>query len=166
LGRFRSIGILLRADRVAVFVPIAAIAIISAVVAIGSGSRGADRRRPVDASANCGACYRAAICIAASCNCISATGNAVTAAADADCSAADAYGASMKASTTAVTAATAPTCERIIRREAGADQNDCCQCSEGNSKHDLFSCPAWANNANARGDPHPGTAFNDERREA
>jgi len=115
---------LLRADRVAVFVPIAAIAIVSAVVAIGSGRRGADRR------CSRGACYRAAISISisASRNGISATGNAVTAAADANCaatnanrSAADADGASVKASTTPVTAATAPTRERIIRHEAGAD---------------------------------------------
>jgi hypothetical protein len=158
---------LLRADRVAVFVPIAAIAIISAVVAIGSDCRGADRR------CSRGAGYRAAISISIAASRISATGNGVTAAADADsaatnanCAAADADGASMKASAAPVAAATAPTCERIIRRQAGADQNDCCQCSEGNSKHELFSCPARTQQRKARSDPHPGTAFNDVRREA
>ena len=115
MGRIRSIGILLRADRIAVAILIATVT----VVAIGSGCRGTDRCRPVDASADSGACYRAAI-IPASGNCVSTTGNAVTAAADAYRSATDAYGASVKASTSAVTAA-APTCERIIRHEAGSD---------------------------------------------
>jgi hypothetical protein len=127
MGRIRSIGILPRADRIAVAILIAAVTVVAAVVAIGSGCRGTDRCRPVDASADRGACYRAAI-VAASGNCISATGNAVTAAAnayrsatDAYRSATDAYGASVKASTSAVTAAAAPTCERIIRHEAGSD---------------------------------------------
>jgi hypothetical protein len=63
--------------------------------------------------------------------------------------------------------ATAPTCERIIRHEAGTDRNDCCQCSEGISKPGLFSCPACGSQqCKARSDPHPGTIFDDEPMEA
>jgi hypothetical protein len=76
-------------------------------------------------------------------------------------------GTSVIASTPIATAAATPTCECIIRDEAGADQNDCCQCSEGNSKHGLVSLSCvriqrWT----ARSDPRPMTAFNDERTEA
>jgi hypothetical protein len=126
---------LLRANHVAVTVLIAAI-IVAAVVAIGSDRRGADRS-PVDASANRSARYRAAIIAAASRNRVSTTGNAITAAADADRSATDPYGASMKASATPVATATAAACGCFIRHQAGADQNDCCQCSESNSKHGI-----------------------------
>ena len=80
--------------------------------------------------------------IAASRNSVSATGNAVT---TANRSAPDMGGTSVKASTP-VAATTTATCERIIRREAGADQNDCCQCSEGIFETWLFSCPAYGSN--------------------
>jgi hypothetical protein len=43
---------------------------------------------------------------------------------------------------TPVADTTAPTRERIIRHQGGADENDCCQCSEGTSKHGLSSCHA------------------------
>jgi hypothetical protein len=119
MGRNRSIGILLRADRIAVAILIAAVT----VVAIGSGCRGTDRCRPVDASTDRGAAIIAASgnCISATCNAVTTAANAYRAAANAYRSATDAYGASVKASTSAVTAAAAPTCERIIRHEAGSD---------------------------------------------
>ena len=122
---FQSIGILLRADRIAVTILIAAIVIVA--VAVGSGCRGADRRRPVsrsaiDASADRGACYRAAgywtISIAASRNSVSSTGNAVTTTTNR--STPEMGGTSVIASTS-VAAATAPTCESIIRHERGAN---------------------------------------------
>ena len=47
------------------------------------------------------------------------------------------HGTSVKASTTPVAAAS--TRERIIRRAADADQNDCCRCSEGISEIWPFS---------------------------
>jgi hypothetical protein len=118
-----SIGILLRADRIAVAILIAAIAIIAAIVAVGSGRRGSDRRRPVsrsaiDASADSGACDRAAVSIAASRNAVSPTGYTVTTTTNR--SAPEMGGTSVIASTP-VAAATAPTCESIIRHEAGSD---------------------------------------------
>ena len=123
---FRSIGILLRADRIAVTILIAAIVIIAAVVAVGSGCRGADRRpvsrSAIDASADRGACYRAAgywtISIAASRNSVSSTGNAVTTTMNR--STPEMGGTSVIASTP-VAAATAPTCQSIIRHEGRAD---------------------------------------------
>jgi hypothetical protein len=163
MKQVRSIGILLRADRIAVAILIAAVIVVAAVVAIGSDCRGAD------CCCSRGACHRAAISIAASRNSISTAGNAVAAAtnrsaADANCSAA---GDSSVKAPTSVTAAAAPTCERIIRHEAGPDQNDCCQCSEGISKHGLFSSPACGSQqCEAHSDPHPGTIFDDEPIEA
>jgi hypothetical protein len=70
------------------------------------------------------------------------------------------------ASTTPVAAATAPTCECIVRHETGADDNDCCQYSEGISKHGLSSCHVRAQQYKARSDRHPKTVFDDERIEA
>jgi hypothetical protein len=132
MKRVRSIGILPRADYIAVAILIAAVVIIAAIVAVGSRGRGADRRpishSAIDASADRGACYRAAgysaIPIAASRNSISPTGNAVTTTMNP--SAPEMGGTSAIASTTPVAAAAkAPTCERIIRHKAGAGQNDC-----------------------------------------
>jgi hypothetical protein len=100
---------LLRANGIAVAILIAAV-IVAAVVAIGSDGRGADRRRPR------GACYRAAVSIAASR--VSPTGNTVTTAMN--CSAPE-MGATSVIASTPIATATAPTCERIIRHEAGAD---------------------------------------------
>jgi hypothetical protein len=117
MKRVSSVGILLRANGIAVAILIAAV-IVAAVVAIGSDGRGADRRRPR------GACYRAAVSIAAvsiaapRVSPVSPTGNAVSTAAN--CSAPEMGGTSVIASTP-IAATTAPTCERIIRHEAGAD---------------------------------------------
>ena len=77
MKRVSSVGILLRANGIAVAILIAAV-IVATVVAIGSGGRGAERRRPR------GACYRATISIAAvsiaasRVSPVSPTGNAVT----------------------------------------------------------------------------------------
>jgi len=123
----RSIGILPRADDIAVGILIAAIVIMAAVVAVGSRCRGADRRPvsdpAIDASADRGACYRAAgyctVPIAASRNSISPASNAVTTSMNR--SAPEMGGTSAIASTTPVAAAAkAPTCERIVRHKAGA----------------------------------------------
>jgi hypothetical protein len=111
MKRVRSIGILLRADRIAVSILIATIVIIAAVVAVGSSCRGTDRRSTIDAAANRGACYRAAI--AAPCNCVSPTGDAVTTTMN--------RSASVIASTPIAAATTAPASGRIIRHEACAD---------------------------------------------
>jgi hypothetical protein len=151
--RFRSI--LLRADRIAVGIPIAAVV----VVAVCSDCRGAGRRpvscSAIDASADRGARHRP------SRDSVSSTGNAVATAMNRSNA-----GTSVITSTPVATA-TAATCERIIRHEAGADQNDCCQCSEGISKHGLFSCHACGvQQFKARSDLHPGTAFDDEWMEA
>ena len=141
---FRSIGILLRADRIAVTILIAAVVVRTAVVAVRAGCRGAGRRpvscSAIDASADRGACYRP------SRNSVSSTGNAVTPTVNR--STPEMGGTSVIASTS-VAAATAPTCQSIIRHKGGANQNDCCQCSEGISKHDLFSSHAYGPN-NAR----------------
>ena len=147
MEQFRSI--LLRADRIAVAILIAAIVII----AVRSDCRGAGP--VIDASADRGACYRG------SRDSVSSTGNAVATAMNRSNA-----GTSVITSTP-VAAATAATCERIIRHEAGTDQNDCCQCSEGISKPGLFSCPACGSQqCKARSDPHPGTIFDDEPMEA
>ena len=123
---FRSIGILLRADRIAVTILIAAIVIIAAVVAVRSGCRGAGRRpvsrSAIDASADRRACYRAAgywtISIAASRNSVSSTGNAVTTSMNRSTSE---MGGTSVIAPTPVAAATASTCQSIVRREGGAD---------------------------------------------
>ena len=47
-------------------------------------------------------------------------------------------------------ATTAPSCECIIWCEAGANQKDCCECSEGFSKHGRFSCHACGPNNASR----------------
>jgi hypothetical protein len=152
---------LLRADRIAVGILIAAVVVVAAVVAVRSDCRGAGRRTvsysAIDASADRGARYRAAgyrtISVAASRD----SGNAVT----------TAPGSASVIASTPVTATTAPTCERIIRHKADADQNDCCQCSEGISKHGLFSCPACgSSNARPAAILTPRTAFSDGRMEA
>jgi len=83
---------------------------IAAVVAVGSGCRGADRRSAINAAADRGACYRVAI--AASCNSVSSTGTAVTTTMN--------RSASVIASSP-IAAATAAASERIIRHEAGTD---------------------------------------------
>ncbi len=128
MKRVRSIGILPRADYIAVAILIAPIVVIAAIVAVGSRCRGADRRpishSAIDASTDRGACYRAAgysaIRIAASRNTISPTSDAVTTAMNH--SAPEMGRTSAIASTTPVAAATkTPTCERIIRHKAGAD---------------------------------------------
>ena len=112
--RVRSIGILLRADHIAVSILIATIVIIVAVVAVGSGCRRTNRRSAINAAADRGSCYRVAI--AASCNSVSSTGNAVTTTMNR--STPEMGGTSVIASTPV---AAAPTCQSIIRHEGGAD---------------------------------------------
>jgi len=123
---FRSIGILLRADRIAVTILIAAVVVRTAVVAVRAGCRGAGRRpvsrSAIDASADRRACYRAAgywtISIAASRNSVSPTGNAVTTTTNRST---PEMGGTPVIASTPVAAATAPTCQSIIRHEGRAD---------------------------------------------
>jgi hypothetical protein len=121
----RLIGILLRADPVAVGVLIAAVVVVAAVaavIAVCSRCRSADRRA-VDTCADRRARYRATgyrtISIAASSNPISPTGNAVTTSMNRPAPEMGGAPASVKASTS--DAATAPTSERVIGGEAGTD---------------------------------------------
>ena len=126
------------------------------IVAVRSDCRGAgaDRHSTIDASADRGACYRR------SRNSVSSTGNAVATAMN------PSNAGTSVITTTPVAAATATTCECIIRHEAGADQNDCCHCSEGLSKHGLLPVVRGVQQCKARSDPHPRTAFDHERIEA
>jgi hypothetical protein len=114
----RLVSILTRADPCAVGVVTAAAAVAAAIIAVGSRRRSADCSSTVDASADRRARYWM-ISIAASG--ISPTGisaSGISPAADADTTSMNS--AAVKASTP-VTAATAPTRERVIRDEAGAD---------------------------------------------
>jgi hypothetical protein len=112
---FRSIGgVSLRANHIAVTVPIAA----AVIVAVGSDCRGSRRsvgHASIDAPADRRPCDRP-ISIAASR--ISSPGNTVSTAM---------YGAAAvgNMTSTPVAAATAPTCEGVIGHEADTDQNDC-----------------------------------------
>jgi hypothetical protein len=110
---------LLRADRIAVTVLIAATIVTAAVVAVRSGCHGAGRRAvsrsAIDASADRDARDRAAGDWTIS---VASTGNAVTT--TVNCSTPEMGGTAVIASTP-VAATTAPTCERIIRHESGAD---------------------------------------------
>lgn len=138
----RSIRILTRADPGAVFVLVTA-AIVSAIVAVGSCRYGSGRctvrGSAIDTSANRRARYRATgyrtISITPSRDPISPAGNADTTSMNR--AATEMSAASVKASTTI--AAATPTRECVIRDEAGADYNDCCQSSESMSKHDCSS---------------------------
>jgi hypothetical protein len=105
---------LVRADHIAIAILIAAAA-AAIVIAVCSGCSGTGRRTvsypAIDASAGRGARHRP------SRDSVSSTGNAVTTAMNPS----DPGGTSMIAASTPVTAATGPTCERIIRHEAGTD---------------------------------------------
>jgi hypothetical protein len=120
----RLIGILLRADPIAVGVLIAAVVVVAAVIAVCSRCRRADRRA-VDTCADRRARYRATgyrtISIAASGNPISPTGNAVTTSTNRPAPEMGGATASVKASTS--DAATAPTSERVVGDEAGTEEN-------------------------------------------
>jgi hypothetical protein len=129
------IGILLRADPRAVGVLIAAVVVvaaITAVIAVCSCCRSADRRA-VDTRADRRARYRAIsiaasrnpISIAAPRNPISPTGNAVTTSTNCPAPEMGGAAASVKASSSDA-AATAPTSERVIRDEAGTEENGGC----------------------------------------
>jgi hypothetical protein len=120
------IGILLRADPIAVGVLIAAVVVaaVAAVIAVCSRCRRANRRA-VDTCADRRARYRATgyrtISIAASGNPISPTGNAVTTSTNRPAPEMGGATASVKASTS--DAATAPTSERVVGDEAGTEEN-------------------------------------------
>jgi hypothetical protein len=125
------------------------------VVAVRSDCRGAgaDRHSAIDASADRGACYRR------SGDSVSSTGNAVATAMN------PSNAGTSVITSTPVAAATAATCECVIRHEAGADQNDCCQRGSFETWSALLSC-VRVQLCKARSDPHPKTAFDHERIEA
>jgi hypothetical protein len=118
----RLVSILPRADPGAIGVVTAAAAVAAAIIAVGS------RRRSADCSSTDRRTRYRTISIAAPG--ISPTG--ISPAADADT--ASMNSAAVKASTP-VTATTAPTRERVIRDEAGANYYDCCQSSESTANH-------------------------------
>jgi hypothetical protein len=121
---FGSIAVRLRANHISITVPIAAVVIVAAVVAVRSDCRGSHRCASIDASADRHPCDRPAgyrtISIAASR--ISAPGSTVSTAMN---GAAPGVGSTSVITSTPVAASTAPTCECVVGHKAGTDQNDC-----------------------------------------
>src|SRR5947208_4890682 len=116
-----SIWILLRTDRIAVRVAIAAAVITVIIISVCSRCRrtgcGAVSGSPPDSAPDRRARDRATG-VAASRDAVSTAGmNRPTA---------EVGGSSVKAAATPITAATAPTSERVIWEYAGTDENDCC----------------------------------------
>jgi hypothetical protein len=132
-----SVSILTRADPGAVGIVVAAAVIAAAIIAVGARRRGADCGT-IDASAHRRARY-GMIAISASdisstrvsASGIPAAGISPTGDADTACMNA----AAVKAPSSGPAA---PTRVRVIRGEAGADQNKCCQSSKSVTDHGIL----------------------------